>query len=208
MFYQDEATSLEPCSERGGAHAARCRPVPDPGMLGRRPGSGPPAPARLGRGRFRARPPPFPLRIRRRPHSLHTPARRPGFPKPPSFAVRRCEHAKARSRARCPRAAGRLTSGRSKMRRLETAKGWLRRAGGACRRWGGVAALAALKQKPARSATNRTGGCTICGKPGGATNTCGTDSRGTPRLQRHMAIIPCARSANVQIMCQFALVKS
>lgn len=73
---------------------------------------------------------------------------------------------------------------------------------------GGVAALAALKQKPARSATNRTGGCTICGKPGGATNTCGTDSRGTPRLQRHMAIIPCARSANVQIMCQFALVKS
>ena len=73
---------------------------------------------------------------------------------------------------------------------------------------GGVAALAALKQKPARSATNRTGGCTISGKPGGATNTCGTDSRGTPRLQRHMAIIPCARSANVQIMCQFALVKS
>ena len=134
----------------------------------------------------------------RPPHPLHMPVLRPRLHRVPSPAVRRCERAKTRfrRRARYQRLA---CAQRSQMRRLENAK----------RAMGGAAAFSAPKRKnpPDRRLPGRAGVQSVA-SPKVLPAPAGLIRGDRPRLQRHMAIIPCARSPRMQIMCRFALLRS
>lgn len=82
--------------------------------------------------------------------------------------------------------------------------------GGAYRRRGGGAAeFSAPKRKnpPDRRLPGRAGVQSVA-SPKVLPAPAGLIRGDRPRLQRHMAIIPCARSPRMQIMCQFALFRS
>lgn len=81
--------------------------------------------------------------------------------------------------------------------------------GWAYRRWGGAAAFSAPKRKnpPDRRLPGRAGVQSVA-SPKVLPAPAGLIRGDRPRLQRHMAIIPCARSPRMQIMCQFALFRS
>lgn len=144
----------------------------------------------------------------RPPHPLHMPVLRPRLHRVPSPAVRRCERAKTRfrRRARYQRLA---CAQRSQMRRLENAKRAMGRRDGRIGDGGGAAAFSAPKRKnpPDRRLPGRAGVQSVA-SPKVLPAPAGLIRGDRPRLQRHMAIIPCARSPRMQIMCRFALLRS
>lgn len=141
-------------------------------------------------------------------HSLHMPVLRSRLHRV-AFSrrakMRTCENALPPS-SPIPAARLRATFANAKVGKCEKGDGAL---AGAYRRRGGAAAFSVLKRKnpPDRRLPGRAGVQSVA-SPEVLPAPAGLIRGDRPRLQRHMAIIPCARSPRMQIMCRFALLRS